>query len=71
MIKTPHSHCRVLGSIPDQGTRSYMLQLKKIPDMASKILNASIKTSKILNASIKTSKILNASIKTSFGQINK
>ena len=28
MLKTPHSQCRGSGSIPDQGTRSHMPQLR-------------------------------------------
>ena len=28
VTSTPHSHCRSPGSIPDQGTRFHMLQLK-------------------------------------------
>jgi len=45
MAKTPHPQCRGLGSIPGQGTRSLMPQLRvhkpslKIPHAAMKIEN--------------------------------
>ena len=43
MAKTPRSHAWGLGSIPGQGTRSRLLQLK-ISHMAMKIPSAAMKT---------------------------
>ena len=37
MVKTPHSLCKALGSIPGQGARSYM------PQQRTKIMHAATK----------------------------
>ena len=52
VAKTPHSRCRVLGSIPGQGSRSHMPQLSihklqlKIPRAATKTQRSQIKKKK-------------------------
>ena len=51
VAKIPSSHCRSLGSVPGQGTRSHMLQLKD-PYYATKIPNATTKTGCNLTKSI-------------------
>ena len=43
VAKTPCCQCRGLGSIPGQGTRSHMLQLR-VPVPKLKILNAATKS---------------------------
>ena len=51
VAKIPCSHCRGLGSVPGQGTRSHRLQLKD-PYYATKIPNATTKTGCNLTKSI-------------------
>ena len=51
VAKIPRSRCRGLGSVPGQGTRSHMLQLKD-PYYATKVPKATTKTGRNLTKSI-------------------